>query len=148
MDNKTKASDPQMIEEAIFRMKSIGFPQSYIDSFATDNDIQTFVAPKGEPHVYDELENEIRCSFEDKFGGYAWAIIKDESSLFDHDRVDTYYILYVSPYPEEWKKEREELAAMKSTMYRVIYHYSTEEQEKEFIQRSLHLTSEGALVLA
>ncbi len=74
MDNKTKATDFQMIDEAIFRMKSIGYPQSYIDSFSTDNDIQTFVAPKGEPHVYDEWENEIRCSFEDKSGSYVWAI--------------------------------------------------------------------------
>ena len=147
MDNKTKATDPQMIDEAIFRMKSIGFPQSYIDSFAADNDIQTFVAPKGEPHVYDEWENEIRCSFEDKSGSYVWAIIKEESSIFDSDRVDTFYFLYVSPDTEEWEKERKELVAMKPAMYRVIYHYSTEEEEKEFIQKPIRLTEDGSLVL-
>lgn len=148
MDNKTKATDPQMIDEAIFRMKSIGFPQSYIDAFAANNDIRTFVAPSGEPHIYDEWENGIRCSFEDKFGGYAWAIIKEESSICEPDRVDAYYMLYVSPDPEEWEKEREELAAMKPTMYRVIYHYSTEEEENGFIQKALCLTTEGALVFA
>lgn len=147
MDKTIKATDPQMIEEAIIRMKSIGFPQSYIDAFATRNDIWTFEAPGGEPHLYDEWENSFRCSFEDSFGGYAWAIIKEESIIED-ERDEIYYFLYVSPDPEEWEKEREELAAMKPTMYRSIYHYYSEETETDFVKKAIRYTKEGALVFA
>ena len=148
MDNKTKATDPQMIEEAILRMRSLGFPQAYIDAFSTDNDIYTFVAPSREPHVYDEWENGLRCSFEDSFGGYVWAIIKEESSPFESGRFDTYYFLYVSPDPEDWEKEREELAAMKPSLYKVTYDYSMEEKETEYINHAVRVTEGGRLVLA
>lgn len=109
-----------MIEEAVFRMKSIRFPQSYIDAFVKNNDIRRFITPSGESDVIDEWEDNILSSYERPYGGYPWGIIKEESSIYDQDRIDIYYILYVSPDPDQWIKEREELAAMEPTMFMVL----------------------------
>jgi hypothetical protein len=149
LEIKIKATDPQMIDEAIFRMKSIGLPQSYIDAFAMNNDIRTYLSPGGGSNVCDEWENGILGFYETPYHGYPWGIIKEESGLLAFDPWVAYHILYVSPEPENWDKERAELAALEPTVFSISYPLNLypDEMTIVFEKKKIRLSEDGSIVL-
>ena len=150
MENGAKATDNQMIEEAVYRMKSIGVPRQFIDAFAAHNEIRTFFSPGGGSNVCDEWEDQILGDYEKPNHGYPWGIIKDESELYDVNPRITYHILYVSPDTEKWERERAELSAMEPTVFSIIYeiHRYPDDVIEEFTKRKIRRTEDGSIVLA
>ena len=140
-----------MIAEAAYRMKIAGLPQSFIDSFIIDNNIQAYFSPSGEIDENDQDGKDDGWDrYVDEYGGYPWGIIEEGSQdAYGNCWLD-FYILFVSEDPQEWEKEREELQAMEPTMFRVGYDpiRYPDDVEEEFIRKKIRLTDKGTIVLA
>ena len=151
MENMNKATEEQMKAEAACRMKTVGIPQSYIDSFILKNEIQTFFSPSGDLEEVDGMEGDNGWErYVDKYGGYPWGIIREESQDAPGSWWLDFYTLFVSEDPGEWEKERKELLAMEPTLFRVGYNPAMypDEVVEEFTKKKIRLTEKGAIVLA
>ena len=152
MEKNTRATDQQMIEEAVFRMKTLGFPQQYIDEFK-EGFLHTFLSPSGKDRLMDEYENDvIRDAYEHHYNGYTWALIKNEGTGLDTEmrEWDEYYVLFVSDDHLNWEKERQELFEMEPTMFLVSYPIMPDPYTfvGEFVKKKIRLTEDVILVLA
>lgn len=148
-----KATHNQMIAEAVERMKFIGLPPSYIDAFESDWTIPTFYSPEGDDAGY--VGDDVLGFFLKENHGEAWAVLIDPSDT--EGGIIKRYILFVSNNPNNWEKEREELAAMNPTVCLVREDFEkaistnlyspSEYLTKELVKIRIRITERGALTV-
>lgn len=85
-------------EEAINRMKKLKIDNKVINVYKSFD--QIFCSCKGNLHPVTDNETEMIKEFEDKYGNYVYHIIHSFSDI-----GETYELLYVSCYQEDWKWE-------------------------------------------
>lgn len=155
MGNRIIATDDQMMAEAAVRMKSIGFPQEYIDNFLDKSIVEVFMDGKIDRMSDEEIDKRVYESVEDYNGGYPWAMIKEDlgpciwrEGGWGVDVV--YYVLFVSTDMEEWEKERQELAALEPTMmhYRFCSQLYPDETDIKLVKKMIRINENGAIELA
>lgn len=151
MERTNKATDQQMIDEAAYRMRTLGLSEIYIEDFINSFP-HVFITPSGEEHLMDGDEDNIRDYYERPYNGYTWTMIIKEAEPRCGGEPDwfDYYILFVSDDPDNWEIERKELFAMEPTMYLVSYPNrldGEDEMIQEFVKKKIRLTEQGSLVL-
>lgn len=146
-----KATHNQMIAEAVERMKLIGLHPSYIEAFESDWTIPTFYTPEGDDAGY--VGDDVLGFFLKENHGEARAVITDLSDT--EGGIIKNYILFVSDNPDNWEKEREELAAMNPTVCLIREDFKKEistnpARPAEYLMKELikiKITERGALTV-
>lgn len=147
-----KATHNQMIAEAIERMKIVGLQPSYIKTFESEWIIPAFYSPEGNGA---DVGDDVLRFFMKASYGEAWAVIIDPSDT--EGGIIKRYILFVSNNPDNWEKEREELAAMNPTVCLIKEDFKkaismnparpSEYLTDELVRMNIRVTNTGAIVL-
>ena len=152
MKSIVKAGDEQMINEALLRMQRLGLSEECRNRISKENRFPVFLAPDG---ILSDIDEEVDLTVwesDNLYHGYGWALLKDEYQDVSDNFVSSgyeFYLLFVSENPEDWERERAELAMMEPTMLhyridRVLYPNQTEEA---LVKKKIRITACGGLAL-
>ena len=147
-----KASDEQMISEALLRMESIGLSEECRNRLSKENRFPVFLAPDGELADIDEEEDLMVWESDNMYHGYGWALLKEEYNYVSEDDVSSgfeFHLLFVSENPEDWERERAELAKMEPTLfhYRIDRDLYPDHTEEALVKKKIRVTACGGLAL-
>lgn len=95
---------PDMVAEAIERMKMIGIIDDAINQFKNDGVVMCSEPPYGALFWLDDEQAEIAAQFENDYDALVYLAVK--SFTIDGTMIS---LFYVSKYREEWGEDREDL---------------------------------------
>ncbi len=102
MENENLATKEEMIEEAVRRMKVLKLHQNPIKEFEEEQKLNR--SDKGILFWLDEDEEKMVRDWENQYGYVVYHVIHSFSNL-----GETYELLYVAPYMEDWEYDNENL---------------------------------------
>lgn len=100
-----KASQEEMKQEAINRMKMLLLHQNVINEFKTENKLNKSEGPLGTLYWLDEEEKEMVKEYEEKWNVLVYHLIK----TFTKDMGVIYDLLYITDEKNYWEEERKRL---------------------------------------
>ena len=100
-----KASQEEMKQEAINRMKMLLLHQNVINEFKKENKLNKSEGPLGTLYWLDEEEKGMVKEYEEKWNVLVYHVIK----TFTKDMGVIYDLLYIIDEKQYWEREREEL---------------------------------------
>ena len=100
-----KASQEEMKQEAINRMKMLLLHQNVINEFKKENKLNKSEGPLGTLYWLDEEEKDIIKEYEEKWNVLVYHIIKS----FTVDMGTIYDLLYITDEKDFWEEERKML---------------------------------------
>ena len=100
-----KASQEEMKQEAINRMKMLLLHQNVINEFKKENKLNKSEGPLGTLYWLDEEEKDIIKEYEEKWNVLVYHIIKS----FTVDMGTIYDLLYITDEKDYWEEERKRL---------------------------------------
>lgn len=103
-DSNFKMTKKEMKKEAIKRMKILRLHQNAIEDFINENKLNKSDGPLGSLYWLDEEEQKMIKEFEEEHKVIVYHVIHTFSNL-----GETYELLFVSNYKEEWEDEKVDL---------------------------------------
>ena len=100
-----KASQEEMKQEAINRMKMLLLHQNVINEFKKENKLNKSEGPLGTLYWLDEEEKETVKEYEEKWNVLVYHVIKS----FTVDMGTIYDLLYITDEKDNWEEERKRL---------------------------------------
>lgn len=100
-----KASQEEMKQEAINRMKMLLLHQNVINEFKKENKLNKSEGPLGTLYWLDEEEGDIVKEYEKKWNVLVYHVIK----TFTKDMGIIYDLLYITDEKDYWEEERKRL---------------------------------------
>ena len=100
-----KASQEEMKQEAINRMKMLLLHQNVINEFKTENKLNKSEGPLGTLYWLDEEEKGMVKEYEEKWNVLVYHVIK----TFTKDMGIIYDLLYITDEKNYWEEERKRL---------------------------------------
>lgn len=100
-----KASQEEMKQEALNRMKMLLLHQNVINEFKKENKLNKSEGPLGTLYWLDEEEKGMVKEYEEKWNVLVYHVIK----TFTKDMGVIYDLLYIIDEKQYWEREREEL---------------------------------------
>ena len=100
-----KASQEEMKQEALNRMKMLLLHQNVINEFKKENKLNKSEGPLGTLYWLDEEERDIVKEYEKKWNVLVYHVIK----TFTKNMGVIYDLLYIIDEKQYWEREREEL---------------------------------------
>lgn len=99
-------------KEAVARMKDWGIYAPIIKQFEKDDLVSESVPPLGACYWLNEEQLARVREFEERYDALVYHVIHSYTSIGE---MESY--LYVSDYPEEWEKDREDIAVGRQLVY-------------------------------
>lgn len=152
MKSIVKAGEEQMINEALLRMERLGLSEECRNRISKENRFPVFLAPDGKLSDVEEEADLQVWENGDLYHGYGWALLKEEYQDLHGDGVSSgyeFHLLFVSENPEDWERERAELATMEPTMfhYRIDRALYPDQTEEALVKKKIRITACGGLAL-
>ncbi len=113
------ATNQEMKNEALRRMRAIGLYDGTIDAFDKENEVHVYEPPHGCSYCLEDEDIENVKNFEESNNCIVWGVIRTFFSLSGHDFIGDSF-LFVSSDSSTWKEEEKQLYEGRPTVYTII----------------------------
>ena len=122
------ATNDEMREEAVSRMKAMSLYPEIIKYFEVEGEPQVYEPPYGASYALEEEELEELHQIEADRNFLVWGVIRYFGKLYGSDVTINYY-LFVSNLKTEWEHERQLLYERTPCVYTTMEEYTTKDYE-------------------